>query len=670
MSVSTASLQKKIYKHRVLFYQSSLTNKILKNIFLQGIKQITTLCLFFVFSLPILHTINALANDQNKQFSLNITNPDSNFLQTTQSEKVQNTQIPSSEKKLAEIIKNHWLYELSTDPFLAINEGEMSAISKLPNTSLKADQERKYHYQDFLEQLNKINPNSLSKESRLNYELLQYQLKNNVMFLEFDVARIPFLSDAGFHTTLLHSSQNIHLSSIKQANDYLERLKRFPHYIDQAIANMQRGLDTKFIAPLAVINAVSETIHNLTPKQNAQNSPFLKPLLELPDYIPKPEKRAVQSEGKQIIQTLIRPAFLKVSTFLEKKYKPNAKKSLAARDFPNGEAYYKALVKYYTNLDLDPKTVHQIGLNEVKRIRDRMEKVKEKAGYQGNLSDFIAFLRTDDRFYAKTKEELLKEASWISKQAEAKLPEYFTILPRLPFTVEPVPKALEANYTTGRYVNGGFNIKRPGAYWVNTYDLRKSPLYELPALTLHEAVPGHHLQTTLAQEMRYLPNFRRYMYPHAFGEGWGLYAEKLGEDFQIYKTPYEEFGRLSYEMWRACRLVSDTGIHWKRWNREKAKKCFIENSALSEANIENELDRYISWPGQALAYKIGELKIIELRQKAEQALGNKFDIRKFHDAMLAQGSVPLKILEKNFNQWLKQQIMLTHKTHIPEKQKK
>ena len=314
--------------------------------------------------------------------------------------------------------------------------------------------------------------------------------------------------------------------------------------------------------------------------------------------------------------------------------------------------YYRAVTRYFTTLDLTPDEIHDIGLREVSRIRGEMDSIIEETNFDGSFAEFLNFLRTDPQFYAKTRKELLMHASFLAKKIDGKMPEYFATLPRLSYGVIPVPQEIEKTYTTGRYFSCNPERGQAGNYVVNTYNLPNRPLYNLPALTAHEGVPGHDMQIAIGQELKDLPKFRKSLYPNAFGEGWGLYAEKLAGEMGLYETPYERFGQLSYEMWRACRLVVDTGLHWKGWTREQAEACFFENSALAPHNIKTEVERYISWPGQALAYKIGELKILELRKRAETQLGDKFNIRRFHDAILLDGGMPLDILETKINRWI------------------
>ena len=337
-------------------------------------------------------------------------------------------------------------------------------------------------------------------------------------------------------------------------------------------------------------------------------------------------------------------------------YRPGARSTLGASDLTNGREYYAYLIRHFTTLDLTADQVHEIGLKEVARIREEMNEVIREGGFEGNFADFLQFLRTDPRFYPKTPEQLLKEASYIAKRMDGKLPALFKTLPRLPYGVEPVPAPLAPKYTAGRYVGAPIGSTRPGYYWVNTHSLASRTLYTLEALTLHEAVPGHHLQNALRQELTELPDFRRFSSFNAFGEGWGLYSERLGLEAGFYMDPYSNFGRLTYEMWRACRLVVDTGLHAMGWTRQQAMDYLASNTALSLHEIRTETDRYISWPGQALAYKLGELKIRELRARSEKALGERFDIREFHDAVLLNGSIPLSVLEDQIDLFIEQQL--------------
>ena len=356
--------------------------------------------------------------------------------------------------------------------------------------------------------------------------------------------------------------------------------------------------------------------------------------------------------GEAAMNSAVLPAYRDLTTFMKEEYSTAARQTAGLGNSEMEREYYRALTRFFTTLDLTPDEVHDLGLREVARIRTQMDEIINELEFEGSFAEFLNFLRTDPQFYAETREELLMHASYLAKQIDGKMPQYFATLPRLSYGVIPVPKEVEKTYTTGRYFSGNPERGQAGNYVVNTYNLPNRPLYNLPALTAHEGVPGHHMQIAIAQELQDLPRFRQSLYPNAFGEGWGLYAEKLAGEMGIYKTPYERFGQLSYEMWRACRLVVDTGLHWKGWTREQAENCFLENSALAPHNIKTEVERYISWPGQALAYKIGEIKILELRDKAKTSLGQDFDIRRFHDAVLENGGIPLDILEDRIDRFI------------------
>jgi len=366
------------------------------------------------------------------------------------------------------------------------------------------------------------------------------------------------------------------------------------------------------------------------------------------------ERERLRKEGRQAVMDSAVAGYRKFLDFYRKEYLPGARTTIAAADLPNGSAFYAHQIRRYTTLDLSPDEIHKIGLAEVDRISKEMDAVMKQTGFQGDHAAFVQFLRTDPRFYPKTPQELLEYSAWVAKTIDGKLPSLFKTLPRLPYTVQPVPDSIAPKYTAGRYVEAPQGSSQPGIYWVNIYKVETRPLYNVTALTLHEAVPGHHLQIAISHELSDLPDFRRYSYISAFGEGWGLYSEWLGLEAGLYTDAYSNFGRLSYEMWRACRLVVDTGVHAKGWTRQQALDYLGSHTALPLHEVETEVDRYISWPGQALSYKLGELKIKELRRRSEQALGPRFDLRDFHDVVLGSGSVPLDVLEKNVNAWIEQ----------------
>ena len=388
--------------------------------------------------------------------------------------------------------------------------------------------------------------------------------------------------------------------------------------------------------------------------ESPEKSVFWKPFEHFPAAIPEADRERLRKEGRQAVTDSAVAGYRKFLDFYRKEYLPGTRTTIAAADLPNGRAFYAHQIRRYTTLDLSPDEIHKIGLAEVDRISKEMDAVMKQTGFQGDHAAFVQFLRTDPRFYAKTPQELLERSAWVAKTIDGKLPSLFKTLPRLPYTVQPVPDSIAPKYTAGRYVESPQGSTQPGIYWVNIYKVETRPLYNVTALTLHEAVPGHHLQIALSHELSDLPDFRRYSYISAFGEGWGLYSEWLGLEAGVYTDAYSNFGRLSYEMWRACRLVVDTGVHAKGWTRQQALDYLGSHTALPLHEVETEVDRYISWPGQALSYKLGELKIKELRRRSEQALGPRFDLRDFHDVVLGSGSVPLDVLEKNVNAWIEQ----------------
>jgi uncharacterized protein (DUF885 family) len=452
-------------------------------------------------------------------------------------------------------------------------------------------------------------------------------------------------SDEGFHTSVLQMHEAADTQSVSGYERYISRLGDVKRYFAENIANMRQGLKDGYTLPAGILPGVFSIIE-AAQVSDVEESPLFGPFKAFRSSIPAEEQARLREAGKAAIRSSVIPAFRDLQTFFRDEYMPRARKTIACSALPDGKAYYQDLVRYYATYDVTPDEVHAIGLDEVARIRAEMEAAMKAAKFTGSFADFLAFLRSDTQFYAKTAIDLLKDASYLCKEIDGKLPRYFGRLPRMPYHVEPVPAALAPNYTAGRYNPGPSDGRTPGAYWVNTYALDRRPLYSLPALTLHEAVPGHHLQIALARELSGLPAFRRNTYLSAFGEGWALYTEKLGVEMGMYKTPYEDFGRLSYEMWRACRLVVDTGMHWKDWTREQALDYLRRNTTLSEHEVRTEIDRYIAWPGQALSYKLGEIRVWALRRKAEQALGARFDLRAFHDAVLAEGTITLPMLER------------------------
>lgn len=500
-------------------------------------------------------------------------------------------------------------------------------------------------------QLAEINADSLSETDNISLELLKFVLQEDIDFYEFKEYLNPLLSDTGFHNDLPYIVRP--LTNYEQVTAYLNKLNAIPKYVEEHIVLLQKGLEQGVSQPRVIFNNGYESSYDTHIVGNYDDSYYYSPFLNLPEQLSATQKDSVLDAAKIAIETNVIPQFKIVKEFFEIEYLPNTRTELGVSTTPNGDAYYQNRIEYYTTLDLTADEIHQIGLEEVTRIRAEMMQIIEEVEFDGTFAEFLQFLRTDEQFYAKTADDLLKEARNIAKKVDAQLPRYFITLPRKPYGIAPVPDAIAPKYTTGRYIGTSKNSTEPGYYWVNTYNLSSRPLYVLPSLTVHEAVPGHHLQMSLNNELGdSIPQFRRDLYLSAYGEGWGLYCEFLADEMGIYETPYQRFGKLTYEMWRACRLVIDTGIHTKNWTREQAVEYMSSNSALSIHNVNTEIDRYISWPGQALSYKIGELKIRELREKAKVELGTNFDIREFHEVILEQGTVTLAILEQRINDYI------------------
>lgn len=502
-----------------------------------------------------------------------------------------------------------------------------------------------------LEELSKIDKSSLSETEKISAELLAFVLQERIDYVEFDQYLNPLLSDAGFHSDLVYRVRP--LTNYKQIRDYLNFLNAIPEFVNQHVVILRNGLAKGISQPLVIFKGY-ESSYDKHLVSNFEDSFFYSPFKNLPNELTREQKDSVLMAAEQAIKTSVIPQFARIKAFFETEYFPKTRTSLGVSETPNGEAFYQNRINYYTtSTSYTAEDIHQIGLKEVARIKAEMEKIIEELNFEGTFADFFLFLRTDEQFYAKTPDELLIRARDIAKRADAQLPRFFKTLPRKPYGVAPVPDAIAPKYTGGRYIGTSKESTDPGYYWVNTYDLPSRTLYTLPALTVHEAVPGHHLQGSLNNELGdSIPQFRKDLYLSAYGEGWGLYTEFLANEMGMYTTPYERFGQLTYEMWRACRLVVDTGIHAKGWTREQVVAYMTAHTALSLHEINTETDRYISWPGQALSYKIGELKIRELREKAEAELGSKFDIREFHEIVLEQGTVTLSMLEERINHYI------------------
>lgn len=557
----------------------------------------------------------------------------------------------SPEASLSTLIDEYEQLIRKDDPVSAGQEGDREGLRQLPDVRPETQQAIARQLKSIGERLATINASGLPEDAALNHQLLTGVVAIHAEQLTFDLPRIPFENDSGFHTLLDYLARTTTIGSREDAEAWLARLEATPAYYEQNLANLQRGVKTKYTQPRIVADRVLEVARKQA-NTKPEDSSLLLPFKRMPSSIPTTAQEEYRAKALTVVRDRILPAQKKFADFMEKEYLRAARPKLAWRTVPNGESSYKFFVRRETTTQMTPDEIHQLGQSEVARIRGLMEKTIAETGFKGSFADFLKMLRTDPRFYAKTPEELLEKASEIAKRADDQLPRLFGTLPRLSYGVRPVPADIAEGYTTGRYWGGSMSQGQAGGYMVNTSHLDQRPLYELPALTVHEAVPGHHLQIALSQELSGIPYFRRNTSPTAFTEGWGLYSEFLGEEMGIYRDPYERFGRYSYEMWRACRLVADTGIHWLGWDIEQARRCFTENSALAPHNIQTELERYISWPGQALAYKIGELRFRGLRSDAEKALGENFNVREFHDKLLLSGALPLDVVSKRIQAWI------------------
>ena len=552
---------------------------------------------------------------------------------------------------LYQIFSDSREFMLNEDPVKATYSGINSNNHRMPSMKMEDLNRRLQFWKSIIDRIEKINFNSLSKEDQTNYKLFQRVIQSRINSINYKDYQMPLNADSGFHTGLSRLHKAMPFINEKDYLNYISRLSEFPRFFNEYILLMKEGIKEGRTLPQVVLNGYEVTISTHV-VNDPEESVFFEPFKSIPSTLSKQKQEELIDKGKKAIMGSVVPSFQSFLSFFLDDYYPNARKTIGAYDLPNGKEFYQYKINHFTTLDLNPEQIHNIGLAEVKRIRIEMENVISEVGFKGSFLEFLDFLRTDPQFYADTPEELLKEASFIAKKMDAKLPLLFKTLPRLPYGVAPVPDDLAPKYTGGRYVGPGKGSIEPGYYWVNTYKLDVRPLYNLEALTLHEGVPGHHLQNSISAELENVPEFRKELGLSVYGEGWGLYSEFLGLEAGFYKNPYSNFGRLTYEMWRACRLVVDTGIHAMGWSRQKVINYLSNNTALPIHECITETDRYIAWPGQALAYKIGELKIKELRNYATTNLGDQFDLREFHDAILWDGELPLDLLEENIKNWV------------------
>jgi uncharacterized protein (DUF885 family) len=549
----------------------------------------------------------------------------------------------SADAKFEALYTKEWAWRQAEFGRIDDSEGEGARNNHLPHVDAASQARRLAYWNDVLKALAAIDPKALSPAERVNYEVYRIQVENLAADQRFKTYEEPFNSDSSFWADIAPSSgRSWRAAAEYQA--YLGRLHDLPRYFDENIANMRAGIARGYTVPRASIEGRDQSIADIAAETDPETNVFYAPFKSMPASIPADQQAALKAEAAKAIREDVVPAHQKLLAFMRTEYFPHATQILSSEAYPDGKAYYQHMIHEYTTLDLTPDQIHAIGLSEVARIHAEMLAVMAETGFKGTFPEFLTYLRTDPKFYAKTPEELLGYAALIAKRGDAKLSQYFGLLPRGRFTIIPVPANIAPFYTSGR---GGAHV-----YLVNTYDLPHRPLFQLTALTLHEAELGHGLQGEIAEEQPEQPAFRRHSYISAYGEGWALYTEKLGKEMGLYQTPYDDFGRLSWEMWRACRLVVDTGIHHKGWTRQQAIDYLAANTALPLHEIETEVDRYITWPGQALSYKLGEIDIERLRAKSEKALGPKFDIRAFHDTVLSMGSVPLPVLDQRIDEFI------------------
>jgi len=553
------------------------------------------------------------------------------------------------------IYEKEWAFRLKEFPMMASDVGVEDYAGMMGHVS-EADQKRRADYwKGIRAELDTISCERLDRDECINYRIFRAQMDQFIAKYETRAYLIPFNSDWGFYMSWARMPGETDFNNVTDYKNYLSRLHQLPQVMDEYIALMQEGVAIGMTQPRVILDGRDEPIKAQLVSQ-PQDSPFFQPFTELPETMVSGEKAELLATAEEVMATDVIPAYQRLYDFFQQEYVPGARTSLGAYDLPNGKAFYQAQIRQYATLDMTPQQIHDLGLEQVARIRTEMQAIIDELEFDGDFAAFIEFLRTDPQFYARTPKELLSIASYYAKKIDGRLPMIIGHLPRQPYGVAPVPEEIAPFYTAGRYVGAPLDALRGGYYWVNTYALESRPLYAVPALTLHEGAPGHHIQGALAKEQDNLPPFRRFDYISAYGEGWGLYSEKLGLEMDIYETPYEDFGRLTYEMWRACRLVIDTGIHAMGWTRQQALDYLASNTALSIHEVTTEVDRYISWPGQALSYKLGEYTILKLRRKSEENLGAAFDVRAFHDFILGLGSVPLDVLTEEVDLWIAEQM--------------
>ncbi|MBP1986824.1 DUF885 domain-containing protein [Halolamina salifodinae] len=533
-----------------------------------------------------------------------------------------------------------------------VEEYEGGLDEAFPDVGLGWEAEKADQWEEFADRLSDVDRSQLSDHAQADYDVLERELEFRIKRYDYQIHLMPVNHEGGPHSAYVRYPSQHSFEELDDYERYLHRLEHADEYFDEARTLLIEGIERGFTPPRSVLHGHGEMIESYLVDDSTESTLY-EPFEEMPATIDETDRERLRDAATAAITDAALPALEQFRTFLVDEYIPETRETTAYADLPDGEAYYEHLVRYYTTLDVTPDDVHQTGLEEVERIREEMLEVIDDAGFEGNFDEFVEFLRNDPQFYPDSEEELLGEAKAVAKDVDGRLPSLFTLdaMPTRPYGVEPVPEDIAPSYTSGRYVSNPTESDS-GTFWLNTYGLDSRPLYALPALFLHEAVPGHHHQIAHTTENEKVSEFRRDNLVNAYIEGWALYAERLGLELDVYETPYEQFGRLSNEMWRACRLVVDTGIHTKGWSPEKAREFMAENTALSMHNVRTEVDRYVAWPGQSLAYKMGEIKVRDLRREAEDELGAQFDVRAFHETFLESGPVPLPTLAANVREWI------------------
>ena len=552
--------------------------------------------------------------------------------------------------QLNQLFEDAWDQDMRESPVWASMLGDRRFNREWSDSSEEARERRRVAYNNALKRLAAIDREVLPPEELVNYELFGDTYRDRLEAMEYRTDLIP-ISQRGGIQTLDETGNRLRMESAQDYEDWLARLGKVDALMDQTIERMKEGVRQGMVPPKITMSRVPAQIEKqivATPEQSL----FYKPFQQLPSHWSPVERERIRSEAKAVIAEVVVPAYQRLYDYFTESYLPACADDIGASSLPKGKAFYEYRVRRFTTTNMTPDEVHEIGLAEVARIRAEMKQVMNEVNFEGTLAEFFTFLREDPQFYFEDPMALLKEYQAVSKQIDPKMVQLFTKLPRMPYGIKVIPEAVAPDTTTAYYSRPAADGSRPGYYWVNLYEPRSRPKFEIEVLTVHEAVPGHHLQIALQQELESLPNFRRYSGYTVFTEGWGLYSERLGYDIGLYQDPYSKFGQLSYDMWRAVRLVVDTGMHYKGWTRDQAIEFFIDNAPRKRLDIVNEIDRYISWPGQALAYKVGQLSISSLREKATKALGADFDLRRFHDRLLSQGAIPLSLLETLIADWI------------------